>query len=84
MEAVKKIVLLLLVHMAFFLEIKVKNQELVAAFQLELTFYTLTSVCIFSLPFAIHLLWHRQGEFVQQGRASFVSDYFFFSYDLNV
>ena len=55
-----------------------------AAFQLELTFYTLRSVCIFSLPFAIHLLWHRQGEFVQQGRASFVSDHFFFSYDLNV
>ena len=55
-----------------------------AVFQLELTFYTWRSVCIFSLPCAIHFLWNRQGEFVQQGRAFFVSDYFFFSYDLNV
>ena len=36
-----------------------------------------TSVCIFSILFSIHFLRCRQGEFVQQSRASLVADHFY-------
>lgn len=31
----------------------------------KITFYTLTSISIFSILFTIHLLWYWQGEFIQ-------------------
>ena len=40
------------------------------------TFYTLTSVCIFSIVFFIHFLRCWQGEFVEQSRATLVGDHF--------
>ena len=48
-----------------------------------ITLYTLTSVCILSILF-IHFLKCRQGEFVIQSRACFVSDHFLYSYYLNM
>ena len=39
-------------------------------------FYTLTSVCIFSIVFFIHFLRCWQGEFVEQSRATSVGDHF--------
>ena len=41
--------------------------------RVTLTLYTLTSLCIFSILFSIHFLRCRQGEFVQQSRASLAS-----------
>ena len=48
-----------------------------------LIFYTLVSVCLFSLLFFINLLSCQLGEFVQQSRACLVSDRFLYSPDLN-
>ena len=42
----------------------------------SLTLYTLTSVCIFSILFSIHLLWGWQGEFVWQTQAALVGYHF--------
>ena len=51
---------------------------------LDLTLYTLISVCIFSILSIIHFLKCRQREFVQQSRASFIGDHFPYSCDLYV
>ena len=48
------------------------------------TLYTLTSVCIFSTQFFIHLLRCLQGEFVSQSNGFFPADHFLNSHDLNV
>ena len=48
------------------------------------TLYTLKSVCKFSTLFSIHFLSYKQGEFVEQSRASSVGDHFLFSYDFKV
>ena len=44
----------------------------------------LASVCIFSMQFSTHFLWHWQGEFVEQSRASLNGDNILYSRDLNV
>ena len=49
-----------------------------------LTFHTLRWVCIFSIPFSIHFLTWRHGEFVYQSRASLVGDNFLNFRDLTV
>ena len=46
------------------------------------TLYTLTSVCIFSTQFFIHLLRCLQGEFVNQSNGFFPADHFLNSHDL--
>ena len=51
---------------------------------LELTLYTLTSECIFSILFSIHFLRFWKGEFVKQSGVSLVVDHFLDSHDLNV
>ena len=43
----------------------------------------LASVCIFSMLFSTHFLWHWQGEFVEQSRASLNGDNFHYSRELN-
>ena len=48
---------------------------------LTLTFHTLRWVCIFSVPFSIHFLTWRHGEFVYQSRP-FVGDHFLHYRDL--
>ena len=48
------------------------------------TLYTLTSVCIFSTQFFIHLLRCLQGKFVSQSNGFFPADHFLNSHDLNV
>ena len=50
----------------------------------ELTLYTLTSVCIFSILFPIHFLGCWQGELVDQSREYLVGDHFLYSHDLTV
>ena len=50
----------------------------------ELTLYTPTSPCIFTVLFSIPFLKYWQGEFVQQSRASLVCDHFLYSCDGNV
>ena len=50
----------------------------------DLTFFTQTSVCIFSTLFFIHFLRCWQGEFVCQSKGSFPGDYFLYFHDLNV
>ena len=40
---------------------------------LRSTLDILASVCIFSILFSIHLLWHRQGEFAKQSRPAIIS-----------
>ena len=49
-----------------------------------LTYYSLTSVCIFSILLSRHFLGFWQGEFVQQSRASLVGDHLLYSHGLNV
>ena len=44
----------------------------------------LTSVCIFFILLPIHFLGFRQGECVQQSRASLVGDHLLYSHGLNV
>ena len=51
---------------------------------LQLTLYTLTSVCTLSILFSKHFLGCRQGEFVSQSRASEVGVQFLYTPDLNV
>ena len=46
------------------------------------TLNTLTSVCIFSTQFFIHLLRSLQGEFVSQSNGFFPADHFLNSHDL--
>ena len=48
------------------------------------TFYNLTSVCTFLIPFSVHFLRCWQREFVEQLKASLVSDHFLYSHDLKV
>ena len=48
-----------------------------------LTLYTLKSVCIFSVLLFIHFLQCWQGEFAYQSNASFVSDHFLYSHNLD-
>ena len=50
----------------------------------RLTLYSLTSECIFSILFSIHLLRCWQGEFVYQSRTFQASDHFLYSRDLTV
>ena len=49
-----------------------------------LTFYSLTSICIFSALLPIHILRCWQGEFVQPSRASIVGDHLLYSHKLNL
>ena len=51
---------------------------------INLTLYTLKSVCIFSIQLFIYFLRCWQGEFVYQSKASFVGDHFLYSHDLNM
>ena len=55
-----------------------------ALFSLCLTFFTVTSVCIFSILFSIHFLRSLQGDFVSQLSVSPIGDHFLHSFDLNV
>ena len=48
----------------------------------RLTLYSLTSECIFSILFSIHLLRCWQGEFVYQSRVFQAGDHFLYSRDL--
>ena len=48
-----------------------------------LTLYTLKSVCTFSVLLFIHFLQCWQGEFAYQSNASFVSDHFLYSHNLD-
>ena len=50
----------------------------------ELTLYTLTSLCIFSILFSIHFQRCWQGEFLYQSKAFLDGDHFLYSCDLNV
>ena len=43
-----------------------------------LTFYTITSVCIFSILFSMHFFRCLQGEFVWQSKASIIGDHFLY------
>ena len=49
----------------------------------RLTLYTLTSVCLFSILFSIHINKYWRGEFVLKS-GTFVGDHFLYSSDLNV
>ena len=49
-----------------------------------LTFYTLISVCIFSILFSINFLLYFLGEFVKQSRTSWVCNIFHNSHSINV
>ena len=49
----------------------------------RLTLYTLTSVCLFSILFSIHINKYWRGEFVLKS-GTFVGDHFLYSRDLNV
>ena len=51
-------------------------------YMMSLTLYTLTSVCIFSILFSLHLLMCWKGEFVEQSRGSSVDYHFLYSHDL--
>ena len=46
--------------------------------------YTLTSVCIFSIPFSLNFSRCRQGEFVKQSRAFSVGKHLLYDCDLKV
>ena len=52
---------------------------ILSTFPHSLTLYTLTSVCIFSILFSIHLLWGWQGEFVWQTQAALDGYHFLYS-----
>ena len=43
-----------------------------------LTFYTIMSVCIFSILFSMHFFRCLQGEFVWQSKASIIGDHFLY------
>ena len=47
---------------------------------INLTLYTLKSVCIFSIQLFIYFLRCWQGEFVYQSKASFIGDHFLYSH----
>ena len=51
---------------------------------LSFAFYTLTSVCTFSILFSKHFLGCWQGELVHQSIEYLVGDHFLYSYDLTV
>ena len=51
---------------------------------INLTLYTLKSVCIFSIQLFIYFLRCWQGEFVYQSKVSFDGDHFLYSHDLNM